>query len=77
MKTKEELLLATLRERPNEFIDLPYLAAIVGTFDVRTRVARLRDRGYDIENRITMEGRTRHSFYRLNGFQSYSGSGED
>jgi biotin operon repressor len=66
MKTKTELLLATLRERPNEFIDLPYLAAVVGTFDVRTRVARLRDQGYDIENKISNEGRTRHSFYRLN-----------
>ena len=65
MKTKTELLLATLRERPNEFIDLPYLAAVVGTFDVRTRVARLREKGYVIDNKIVNEGRTRHSFYRL------------
>jgi biotin operon repressor len=65
MKNKAELLLATLRQRPGEFVDLPYLAAVVGTFDVRTRVARLREQGYDIENKISNEGRTRHSFYRL------------
>jgi biotin operon repressor len=67
MKNKAELLLATLRQRPGEFIDLPYLAAVVGTFDVRTRVARLRERGYSIENKIVRDGVTRHSFYRLLG----------
>ena len=65
MKTKTELLLATLKERPNEWIDLPYLAAVAGTFDVRTRASRLRSWGYNIENKISNEGRTRHSFYRL------------
>jgi biotin operon repressor len=67
MNTKTELLLAALQGRPNEFIDLPYLAAVTGTFDVRTKVSRLRDQGYWIENKIVNDGRTRHSFYRLSG----------
>jgi hypothetical protein len=65
MKTKTELLLATLKERPNDWIDLPYLAAVTSTFDVGTRAARLRGQGYNIENKIENDGRTRHSYYRL------------
>jgi hypothetical protein len=38
-----------------------------GSRNVNSRISELRERGYEIENEITMRGNVKHSSYRVIG----------
>ena len=58
-------ILALLRERAGQWVPLPDLALVSGSMAVHSRIADLRKRGEQIEQRNERRGRMIHSSYKL------------
>lgn len=59
------LILQRLRETPAQWVPMPDLASVSGSYVVHSRVADLRKRGHTIEHRNERHGSKVHSFYML------------
>ncbi|MBK1884123.1 hypothetical protein JIN85_17010 [Luteolibacter pohnpeiensis] len=60
-----DLILEALQNADGEWVSMPTLAAASRSLNIHSRIANLRDRGFQIENRTEQENRAVHSFYRL------------
>jgi len=63
--TQAARILARLMESRGRWVPMPELAALSGAYAVHSRIAELRDRGYQIETKVVRCHRVKHSFYRL------------
>jgi len=61
--TQCELILAALES--GEWVPMPTLALVSGSYNVPSRISDLRKAGFQIEHRNQHEGRTIKSEYRL------------
>jgi biotin operon repressor len=61
--TQCELILAALES--GEWVPMPTLALVSGSYNVHSRISDLRKAGFQIEHKNQHEGRTIKSEYRL------------
>jgi hypothetical protein len=61
--TQCELILAALES--GEWVPMPTLALVSGSYNVHSRISDLRKAGFQIEHRNQHEGRTIKSEYRM------------
>ena len=68
MKSQNDLILARLNRTPGEWVSMPELVAVSGSYNVHSRIDELRHKGgHAIENRtVRAPGSRRHeSSYRV------------
>ena len=63
--SKQTKILQELKSKPNQWISMPYLVSVSGTYKVGTRISDLRKLGYTIENKKDIIDGETHSFYKL------------
>ncbi|MDP3851990.1 MAG: hypothetical protein Q8Q59_15920 [Luteolibacter sp.] len=74
MDTQCDLILQALTEANGEWVPMPRLAELSGSYNIHSRVNELRkDFGYTIENKLTRDPKNRR---RKNSFYRIPGSGE-
>lgn len=66
-------ILAALQDRAGQWVSLIDLAQVSGSMAVHSRIADLRARGHQVEQKSERKGRMIHSSYRLVAF---TGQGE-
>lgn len=65
-RSQSEAILHTLQEHAPSWVAMPVLWRASGAFAVHSRVADLRKRGHQIENRVEVgDGGASESYYRL------------
>lgn len=63
---QNSLVLAELQKRPGQWVPMPQLVEVSGSYNIHSRISNLRDKGWFVENKITYrEDGTRMSWYRL------------
>ena len=60
-----DAILSELQRSNGEWVAMPHLASISGSYNVHSRVSDLRKAGHNVEQRNERKGRMHHSFYRL------------
>jgi len=60
-----DAILAELQRSNGEWVAMPHLASVSGSYNVHSRVSDLRKAGHNVEQRNERKGRMHHSFYRL------------
>jgi len=61
-----EAILAELQRANGEWVAMPHLASISGSYNVHSRIDELRSKhGHEIDSKQTRVGRRCHSYYRL------------
>lgn len=63
--SQSDRILDCLQAHLGEWVEMPRLAAISGSYVIHSRISDLRERGCNISNRTEMKNGSRHSFYRL------------
>jgi hypothetical protein len=63
-RSQNELVLERLRRTPGQWVAMPALVEVSGSYVVHSRVADLRKAGWPIEQKNERAGRQIHSFYR-------------
>ena len=58
-------ILSELHKANGEWVAMPHLASVSGSYNVHSRVSDLRKAGHNVEHRNERKGRMHHSFYRL------------
>ncbi len=64
MKTQNQLVLEHLAKHHNEWVAMPELVAVSGSFNIHSRIAELRTLGHRIEH-LPEGSKPRRSYYRL------------
>jgi hypothetical protein len=60
-----DIILARLVSTPGQWVPMPALCRLSGSFNIHSRIADLRRRGHRIDHQNRQTGRKIHSFYRL------------
>jgi hypothetical protein len=63
--SQNEKIEAHLSAHRGEWIAMPELSEISGSYVVHSRVSDLRKKGLQIESKTEQHGKTKHSFYKL------------
>ena len=65
--SQNSLVLAELQRRPGQWVSMPQLVEVSGSYNIHSRISELKLRGgWPLENKITYrEDGTRMSWYRL------------
>lgn len=58
-------ILARLKETPGQWVEMPDLVNVSGSYNIHSRISDLRKRGERIGHKNTTVNRKTHSFYRL------------
>lgn len=66
MTTQCDQILRRLQTSPGQWVGIPDLYAVSGSYVIHSRISNLRERGYDIDHKNVRAGRQCHSYYRLN-----------
>lgn len=61
----ERILKRLKQATPLAWVSMVQLSAVSGAYAVHSRIADLRKRGHNIEQRCERDGQAKHSFYRL------------
>jgi len=65
METQNSKILAELLANKGDWIPMPHLVEVSGSYNVHSRISDLRAHGHDIENKRQLKGRTLLSYYRI------------
>jgi hypothetical protein len=63
--TQNQKVLATLEEFSPDWVPMPKLVEISGSYVVHSRISDLRQKGHPIEHRREIKAGQYHSFYRI------------
>ena len=63
--SQNEIILKRLQQTPNQFVEMPDLVRLSGSYAINSRCADLRKQGYVIENYIKRFDGKNYSYYIL------------
>jgi hypothetical protein len=63
--SQNELIETRLTEKRGQWVPMPELSQLSGSYVVHSRVSDLRKKGLQIESKTEQHGKTKHSFYKL------------
>ena len=63
--SQNDLVERRLQETPDQWVEMPELCKVSGSYNIHTRISELRKRGHQISNKQETVNGQRYSYYKL------------